>query len=62
MINNLGVDNFSNRNKSLRSNDLNFCNQGMVISGVLKDQIQTYTSSRKEMNVKLASAGREMMS
>jgi len=34
----------------------------MVISGVLKDQIETYTSSRKEMNIKLASAGREMMS
>jgi|LauGreDrversion4_2_1035121.scaffolds.fasta_scaffold2323147_1 hypothetical protein len=34
----------------------------MVITGVLKDQIETYTSSRKEMNEKLATAGREMMS
>ena len=34
----------------------------MVISGFLKDQVETYTISRKEINVKLASAGREMMS
>lgn len=61
MLNNLEHHNYLNRNKTLRSNDLNFCNQGMVIAGVLKDQVDTYTSSRKEMNQKLTTAGREMI-